>query len=104
MSKKELKARVRELEIENATLRGELAAHRQQSWTAPFVGDVPPLPTVRPWVWCDVSASGGQIKHINDYSVSPMMNDADFMETALAASRIQRQTRHDLAKLTTELL
>lgn len=75
MTKKELKARIRELEIENATLRGELAAHRQRSWTAPFGGDVPPLPTVHPQVWCDVSASGGQVKHINDFSAVVTFND-----------------------------
>lgn len=75
MTKKELKARIRELEIENATLRGELAAHRQRSWTAPFVGDVPPLPTVQPQVWCDVSASGGHVKSVDDYSTVVTFND-----------------------------
>ena len=68
MTKKELKARVRELEIENARLRGENTALRRP--TTPGgpvqVGDVPPWRPGLPQVWCGTD-TGGNIKHIDDF-------------------------------------
>lgn len=78
MTKKELKARVRELEVDNARLRGENAALRTRTIPGPVqVGDVPPWRPGMPQVWCGTTTAGANFKHFDDYPRLVTINDGE---------------------------